>query len=706
MDDMFNNASSFNQDLNTWDTSNVLDMQYMFYFATSFNSPINSWDTSKVTNMGRMFLDAAIFNQDIGSWDTGNVTIMTAMFQDASAFNQDLSNWNTTNVTNMTDMFLDAAAFNNGDPAGTYNTPLTWDTSKVTTMTHMFENADNFNQNIGTWNTSNVTSMRDMFYSARDFDQDLDQWDTGKVTDMNRMFGFINFNGNISTWDTSSVTDMGQMFEENPVFNQPIGNWDVSSVTNMDEMFQDASAFNQDISNWNTGSVSEMGEMFENAVSFNQDLSGWNVNAIPTAPFQFDLGASSWALPRPVWGTYGDFEPSAPYLYPINSALDPTNPKWREDHAPSGYTYFTGYGIGCDAPITNASGMFSRPQQNEFDHSADAGTGLWAYMFGDDGLNFYCHDDGSGILHYTTTTPWDLTTASYTGNILNTPAGYIEDGFVKPDGTMIFLLDDNGDVYTYTMSTPYDITTATLTRTTPFGYPAYGGGWSHDGLRFYLLDNDTDEIRSFTLSTAWNMSTATLVSTIPDLLDGVSIESEGFALSANGTLLFDGSGDYWTLGTAFDLSTATYVDAVSLGDDPVSPYIDTTGTYIATGDNNTDVFQITELATPNDLTTIVVEASAEVLALAPQIDDWDTSTITNMSYMFEGQDVMATTDISTWDTSNVTNMDGMFKNAQSFNEDLTRWNVALIPSEPTDFATGTLSWDPSGYPIWGTTGAV
>jgi hypothetical protein len=48
--------------------------------------------------------------------------------------------------------------------------------------------------------------------------------------------------------------------------------------------------------------------MFLNASSFNADLSFWCVTLIPTVPssggiVSFDGGASSWTLPRPIWGT-------------------------------------------------------------------------------------------------------------------------------------------------------------------------------------------------------------------------------------------------------------------------------------------------------------------------------------------------------------------------------------------------------------------
>ena len=80
-------------------TTNVTEMNGMFE-GLFFNQDIGSWDVSNVTNMVICF--ELTFNQDIGSWDVSNVTDMS-MF-DAS-FNQDIGSWDVSNVTNMTGCF-------------------------------------------------------------------------------------------------------------------------------------------------------------------------------------------------------------------------------------------------------------------------------------------------------------------------------------------------------------------------------------------------------------------------------------------------------------------------------------------------------------------------------------------------------------------------------------------------------------------------
>ena len=176
--------------------------------------------------------------------------------------------------------------------------------SNITQIQYMFSGATSFNQDISMWDTSNVTDMSNMFQNATSFDQDIGGWDVSKVTNMNAMFnGASAFNQPLNSWNVSNVTDMSNMFQNATSFDQDIGGWDVSNVTNLARMFIGAKSFNQPLNSWNVSNVTDMYYMFENAIAFNQDLSQWCVSNITEQPLIFDLGATTWTLPRPVWGT-------------------------------------------------------------------------------------------------------------------------------------------------------------------------------------------------------------------------------------------------------------------------------------------------------------------------------------------------------------------------------------------------------------------
>ena len=206
---------------------NCLSSSYQQIWKESFNQ---SW-CQQLWSVQDMFQDATTFNQPIVNWDVSSVTDMGGMFDDASAFNQPIGNWDVSNVTLMGSMFGSNDFFNN-TPTTSFNQPIgNWDVSKVIDMSGMFYCAKAFNQPLNNWDVGNVTGMSQMFSDAIVFNQPLDDWDVSKVTNMNGMFSCSVFNQDISNWDVSKVTNMKFMFEVASLFNQDLSSWSVDGVT-------------------------------------------------------------------------------------------------------------------------------------------------------------------------------------------------------------------------------------------------------------------------------------------------------------------------------------------------------------------------------------------------------------------------------------------------------------------------------------------
>ncbi|WP_295162846.1 BspA family leucine-rich repeat surface protein, partial [uncultured Brachyspira sp.] len=153
----------------------------------------NKIDTSLITDMSGLFENSRLRKFDgIETWDTSNVVNMESMFEYAVYFNHNINNWNVSNVKNMKKMFLGAESFNQ---------PLNnWNVSNVENMRNMFYVAKSFNQPLNNWDTSNVKNMIDMFEGAESFNQDLNSWNTNNLQYTSCMFRYSPMQDNLPSW--------------------------------------------------------------------------------------------------------------------------------------------------------------------------------------------------------------------------------------------------------------------------------------------------------------------------------------------------------------------------------------------------------------------------------------------------------------------------------------------------------------------------
>ena len=298
------NIGSFNEYIGSWDTRNVIHMNYMFW-GKNFNQNISFWDTGNVVNMDEMFFNATQFNQPIGSWNTSKVTTMKTMFKNATVFNQNISSWNTSSVTNMQEMFLNASAFNQ---------PISgWDVDQIT-----IANYANFRLNSSLANANTPPFGRSEPFLVLNTTNGVTIRYTGLAEDVSStrfilsnprgtgLEWFVVVNQSMKNaiqsyasgttaqfippgqsvpviWNnivTYLMTDMKWLFLNRATFNQPIGAWDTSNVTTINGMFSGCSIFNQPIGAWNTSKVLDMHAVFSGAGQFNQDISGWDFSKV------------------------------------------------------------------------------------------------------------------------------------------------------------------------------------------------------------------------------------------------------------------------------------------------------------------------------------------------------------------------------------------------------------------------------------------
>jgi len=195
--------------------------------------------------------------------------------------------------------------------------------------------------------------------------------------------------------------------------------------------------------------------------------------------------------------------------------------------------------------------------------------GVYGMHFSPDGLNLYTSEGASttpNVYQHILEIPFDIQSISSVQNI-----GLLEGTgprgiSMSPDGTKFFTVDLVADVFQYTLSVPFDITSATYdTVTYNPTTPTVGTDlrFRPDGLAFFILSNFV--VNEFTISTPWDLTTTPVVGAESPSFGFGSLYAQGIVFNDDGTKLIAMSADHteegifsYTMGTAWDVSTATY----------------------------------------------------------------------------------------------------------------------------------------------------
>lgn len=203
-------------------------------------------------------------------------------------------------------------------------------------------------------------------------------------------------------------------------------------------------------------------------------------------------------------------------------------------------------------------------------HGNSAATHATGVAIVDGGSRMYTADWNGMIYRYSLSTAWDISSASYDGVSYDLPqvgSTGLTDIAMNDAGTKLFALEFyDRTIYEYALSTPYDISTASYTGNSRYiseGTNDYNFSVKPDGSRLYVLSDYNDKVLQYSLSTDWDLSSMSYDGTyfaIPNYGDGQRLTME---MAPNGEHLYirtDGNERiHWhTLSVPWDVSSASY----------------------------------------------------------------------------------------------------------------------------------------------------
>ena len=422
-----------------------------------------------------------------------------------------------------------------------------------------------------------------MYHAGRSVDR-VQQWDLS------------------SAWDLSTgVSHAGNISVNNNGESNPYGVWFKTDGT---QMYSVGSSISR-VQVWNlstpwdvtSGSISTdyfdlpSGHTSASGISF--DYSGtkmWTGNFSNSNLAQFSL-TTAWDVTTASLETTLNISTPSTTRYPYNSYMDASGTRFyvAASNNYSVHSYNVGElfaASGAYYPaITNAGGQIDTTYWTDINSmTADdiAGDGAayyavstddrttWSVIKNADGVRPIVRNN-SGTWQYNSAidiaNAFNISTAVYSQNVSvgGQDAGLVG-VFFKPDGTKMYTAGYTNDaIYEYNLSTAWDVSTAVYSQNLDVSNQeasVYGLFFKPDGTKLYIVGTHGDEVNEYNLGTAWDVSTATFSDY--KSISGQDTTPSALFFKPDGTKMFvvgeagDDVNEY-SLSTAWDVTSASYV---------------------------------------------------------------------------------------------------------------------------------------------------
>ena len=716
-------STPFNQDISGWDMSSNTDAQTMFNNATAFNQDISGWNTSNMFNMIGMFQDATAFNQDISGWDTSNVGVMSHMFQGATAFNQDLSTWNITFLNEAFGQPLIQTFQNSGMSTENYSRTLIGWANTVFANGNQPINIDMTMQDGMQYNDIEYTTGNQFndAVSARDYLVNTCGWvidgdvnvlpfiievDTsitgaGTTTPAGTFRLPTGGSGHNFTVDwgdgvtetySGSPGDIDHVYPSAGIYEikihgsfphirfvnagdrarlTKIKQWGDVVINNMQfaytgcnnlriiaadspifstsnkivqSAFQGCShpdfATDHDFNVWDTSTFTNTNQMFRGS-SFNKPIGNWDVSKVTNMAAMF-LG-TPFNQPIGSWNTAALTNPSEMFAFtPFNQPIG----SWDMSKVTTLFGMFEG-ATAFNQPL-NTWNTAAVTSMNKTFRNASA---------------FNQNIGGWNTAAVTNMADTFQGATAFNQNI----GGWNTGAVTNMAGMFVGATAFNQNIGGWNTAA---VTNMGLMFNNASAFNQNIGGWN--------TGNVTNMDRMFNFAISFNNGGNT------------SINNWDVRKVTNMNRLFQRADSFNQPLQNWRTDDVTNMTSMFAGAGVFNQPINT---VFSGGATRWDTSKVT------DMNAMFSNATA----FNQNIGNWNTLAVTNMSLMFDNAVSFnngTSTSIGNWLTNNVTGMDRMFRNATVFNRNISGWCVVQIPTEPTDFSTGSALTAPN-KPNWG-----